>query len=45
MKKIALFTHTDADGLGCSILAKIAFGDENVEVYHNLAVRHYLLNM
>lgn len=25
---IKLFTHTDLDGIGCAILAKIAFGDE-----------------
>lgn len=25
---IKLFTHTDLDGIGCAVLAKIAFGDE-----------------
>lgn len=32
---VKLFTHTDLDGIGCAILAKIAFG-ENVDVlYYN----------
>lgn len=30
--KIKLFTHTDLDGVGCAILAYIAFGKENVDV-------------
>ncbi len=30
--KIKLFTHTDLDGIGCAILAYLAFGRENVEV-------------
>ena len=25
---IKLFTHTDLDGIGCAILAKLAFGEE-----------------
>ena len=25
---IKLFTHTDLDGVGCAILAKLAFGEE-----------------
>ena len=30
--KIKLFTHTDLDGVGCAILAYLAFGRKNVEV-------------
>ena len=30
--KIKLFTHTDLDGVGCAILAYLAFGKENVDV-------------
>lgn len=26
--KIKLFTHTDLDGVGCAVLAKLAFGDD-----------------
>lgn len=33
-KKIALFSHTDMDGEGCDILAKLAFGAENVDTYY-----------
>lgn len=33
-----LYTHNDLDGLGCGILAKIAFG-EKVEVYYNSVAR------
>lgn len=29
---IKLFTHTDLDGIGCAILAKLAFGTEVVDV-------------
>ena len=32
MSKIKLFTHTDLDGIGCAILAYLAFGKENVDV-------------
>lgn len=32
MNKIKLFTHTDLDGVGCAILAYLAFGRENVDV-------------
>ena len=32
MSKIKLFTHTDLDGVGCAILAYLAFGRENVDV-------------
>lgn len=32
MSKIKLFTHTDLDGVGCAVLAYIAFGPENVDV-------------
>ena len=28
MEKIKLFTHSDLDGIGCAILAKIAFGND-----------------
>ena len=31
MSKIKLFTHTDLDGVGCAILAYLAFGRENVD--------------
>lgn len=30
--KIRIFTHCDLDGIGCAILAYLAFGRENVEV-------------
>lgn len=30
--KIKLFTHTDLDGVGCAVLAYLAFGYENVDV-------------
>lgn len=30
--KIKLFSHTDTDGVGCAILAYLAFGRDNVEV-------------
>lgn len=32
MSKIKLFTHTDLDGIGCAILAYLAFGRESVDV-------------
>lgn len=32
MEHIKLFSHVDMDGIACSILAKIAFGDQNVDV-------------
>lgn len=32
MSKIKLFTHTDLDGVGCAILAYLAFERENVDV-------------
>lgn len=32
MNKIKLFSHTDLDGIGCAILAYLAFGAENVDV-------------
>ena len=31
-KRLRLFTHTDLDGIGCSVLAMIAFGRGNVDV-------------
>ena len=31
---IDLYTHNDLDGLGCGILAKLAFGEE-IEVHYN----------
>ena len=36
---IHLFTHNDLDGLGCGILAKIAFGAEKIEVHYNSVAR------
>ena len=30
--KIKIFTHTDLDGIGCAVLAYLAFGKENVDV-------------
>lgn len=30
--KYKIFTHTDLDGVGCAILAYLAFGQENVDV-------------
>ena len=50
MSKIKLFTHTDLDGVGCAILAYLAFGRENVDVeycdYKNINenVRDFYLN-
>ena len=47
---IKLFTHTDLDGIGCAILAYLAFGRENVDVeycdYKNINenVREFYLN-
>ncbi|WP_071395199.1 DHH family phosphoesterase [Bacillus tuaregi] len=35
---IHLYTHNDLDGLGCGILAKLAFGEE-VEVHYNSVAR------
>lgn len=32
MSKTKLFTHCDLDGIGCAILAYLAFGRENVDV-------------
>lgn len=38
--KVKLFTHTDLDGVGCSIIAKLFFGENNVDVvstgYNNI---------
>ncbi|OME55512.1 hypothetical protein BSK59_13630 [Paenibacillus odorifer] len=31
MKKIKLFTHTDLDGIGCAIIAKLSFAEVDVE--------------
>ena len=50
MSKIKLFTHTDLDGIGCAILAYLAFGRENVDVeycdYNNVndKVRDFFYN-
>lgn len=32
MSKIKVFSHTDTDGVGCAILAYLAFGRDNVDV-------------
>lgn len=32
MNKIKLFTHIDLDGIGCAVLAYLAFGKENIDV-------------
>lgn len=32
MNRVKLFTHTDLDGIGCAIVAYLAFGKENVDV-------------
>lgn len=32
MSKIKLFTHTDLDGIGCAVLAYLAFEAENVDI-------------
>lgn len=32
MSNVKLFTHTDLDGIGCAVLAYLAFGRENVDV-------------
>lgn len=45
---VRLFSHTDLDGIGCGILAQLAFGKDNVEIsycdYDNIdsSVREYL---
>lgn len=50
MSKIKLFTHTDLDGVGCAILAYLAFGRKNVDVeycdYKNIdgIVREFYLS-
>lgn len=47
---IKLFTHTDMDGVGCAILAQLAFGKENMDVSYcnyddiNKTVQDYILN-
>ena len=35
---IHLYTHNDLDGLGCGILAKLAFA-EDIEVHYNSVAR------
>lgn len=46
---IKLFTHEDLDGIGCAILAKLAFG-ENVDISYcdydniNIKVRDFIVN-
>lgn len=48
--KVKLFTHTDLDGVGCAVLAYLAFGKENVDVeycgYDDIdeKVREFLLH-
>lgn len=32
MNKIKLFTHTDLDGIGCSIIAKLLYDDEDLDI-------------
>lgn len=32
MSKTKIFCHTDLDGIGCAVLAYLAFGRENVDV-------------
>lgn len=45
---IKLFTHTDLDGVGCAVLAKLAFGDKTVDIEYcnyddiDLKVEEYL---
>lgn len=45
---VKLFSHTDLDGIGCGILAQLAFGKDNVEIsycdYDNIdsTVKEYL---
>ena len=49
MKKIKLFTHTDLDGIGCAVIAKLKFGD-NVDIEYcnygdiNIKVEKFLLD-
>lgn len=33
--KIKLFTDSDLDGISCAILAKVVFGDENVDIVYS----------
>ena len=48
MKKIKIFTHTDLDGIGCAIVAKLAFDEVDVEYCDykdvNGKVREFYLN-
>lgn len=45
---VRLFSHSDLDGIGCGILAQLAFGKDNVEIsycdYDNIdsTVKEYL---
>lgn len=47
---IKLFTHTDLDGVGCAVLAKLVFGYKKLEIEYcnydeiNEKVKHYILN-
>lgn len=49
MDRIKLFTHTDLDGIGCAVLAYLAFGQDNVDVEYcdykdiNEKVRNFYL--
>jgi oligoribonuclease NrnB/cAMP/cGMP phosphodiesterase (DHH superfamily) len=48
--KIKLFTHTDLDGVGCAVVANVAFGAENVSVEYcdynqiNDKIKYFLWN-
>lgn len=50
MDRIKIFTHTDLDGIGCTVLAYLAFGRDNVDVEYcdykdvNEKVRNFYLN-
>jgi oligoribonuclease NrnB/cAMP/cGMP phosphodiesterase (DHH superfamily) len=46
--KVKLFTHTDLDGVGCGIVANVAFGKENVSIEYcdynqiNTKIMHFI---
>lgn len=47
---VKLFTHTDLDGVGCAVLAQLAFGKENIDVLYcnyddiNKTVQDFILS-
>lgn len=39
---VKLFSHTDLDGIGCGILAQLAFGKDNVEISSEFSENKYI---